>query len=247
MRRIPAVMAAAVLLSACAAQPVHTGGNAQKSAEVNAELGLRYMMQGKNDVALEKLDRALKQNPDSANAHHYLAELYRRLDKPAEADRHYQRALELDGKNTSLQNNYGVFLCNQKRYDEAEKRFLEVLDDPVYNGRARTLENLGLCMKEKPDLKKAETYFRKALALDKNLVKSLYAMAELSFAEGNYLSARAYLQRYLELAPHDPGTLWLGVQIERKLGDLDAAASYEMQLKANFPDSKETRLLYERP
>ena len=37
--------------------------------------------------------------------------------------------------------------------------------------------------------------------------------------------------------------LWLGVQIERALGDTASAASYAQQLRKNFPDSKEAQAL----
>jgi type IV pilus assembly protein PilF len=35
----------------------------------------------------------------------------------------------------------------------------------------------------------------------------------------------------------------LGVRVERRLGDRNSEASYAMQLRKNFPDSKEARAL----
>ncbi len=70
-------------------------------------------------------------------------------------------------------------------------------------------------------------------------------MSDLSYNQGNYLSARGYLQRYLEIANHTPISLWLGIRIERELGDKNALSSYALSLRNNFPDSKEARLLQE--
>ena len=70
-------------------------------------------------------------------------------------------------------------------------------------------------------------------------------MAKLSYANGNYLSARAFLQRYLEIANQTPASLWLGIQIEQKLGDKNTLSSYALLLKNNFPDSREAGLLKE--
>lgn len=235
VKRTVIVLGTLLLLSACAGTPTRD----PRSAQVNAELGLRYMLQGQNEIALEKLNRALEQDPQSATAHHYLAELYRRLGESDDADRHYRRAIELDDDNSSIYNNYGVFLCNEKRYDEAEKQFLKVLENPVYTGRAQTLENLGVCMRAKGDSAKATEYFRKALQADPRSPIALLAMAELSHAAGNSLSARAYLQRYNEVGPHTPESLWLGVRVERALGNKGAAASYGLLLKNRFPDSEE--------
>jgi type IV pilus assembly protein PilF len=38
-------------------------------------------------------------------------------------------------------------------------------------------------------------------------------------------------------------TLWLGIKIERALGDKDAVASYALQLRQEYPNSDQTRLL----
>jgi len=83
------------------------------------------------------------------------------------------------------------------------------------------------------------------LELNPQIPSALIAMSDLSFANGQQLSARAYMQRYTEISQHSARTLWLGVKIERALGDLDTAASYALLLKSNYPDSKETRLLLE--
>jgi len=242
--RVALVFCLALSLAACSSSPTREADK-KKSAEANAELGLRYMLQGKNDIALEKFKRALEQDPKSAMAHHYIAELYRRLEEYKDADRHYRHAIDLNPEDSNTHNNYGVFLCARKEYDDAEKQFLAVLKNPVYTARAQTLENLGTCMREGGQIAKAEGYFRKALALDPRLPKSLLAMADLSFASGNALSSRAYLQRYSELAPATPESLWLGVRVERSLGDKSAVASYGMMLKNQFPEAEQTRLYLE--
>jgi type IV pilus assembly protein PilF len=44
------------------------------------------------------------------------------------------------------------------------------------------------------------------------------------------------------VAPHTPHSLWLGIQIERVLGDRNALSSYGMLLRNNFPAAEETKL-----
>ena len=231
----------------CAMVPDDQEQRDRSAAEANADLGLRYMVQGNYEVAMAKLQRAIEYNEESPRAHHYLAELYRRLERYPDADDHFQKAIKFSTpKPTSdLLNNYGVFLCDRERFEEAESYFLKVFDDPIYTGRAQVFENLGLCMQRNGEPDKAEEYFRNALKINPKLSKTLGAMIEISFVKGNHLSARAYLQRYLEVARHTPQTLWLGIRAERILGDKNAVASYGLLLEQNFPDSEEARLYQE--
>lgn len=234
------------ILGGCSSTVVREGVDPEKAAEANATLGLRYMLQGNNELALEKLKRSLDYDDNYAPAHHYLAELYRRLDRPEEADRHYSQALRYnESDDTSLYNNYGAFLCTSGRFDEGEKQFLRVLENPVYPRPDQVYENLGLCMEGKPDLERAEEYLRKALQRNPRLPKSLLAMSRITLAKQNHLSARAYLQRYQAVAAPTAESLWLGIQVERVLGNKDAVASYGLMLKSRFPDSPENRLYLE--
>lgn len=240
------VLLAALLLAGC--NQVRTRdpeGVPTTAAEINASLGLSYMQQGKNDVAMTRLKRALETEPDLFEAHHYIAVLYERLGQNDLAEQHYQRALRLDGQNASLQNNYGTFLCKQGRFADSERHFLDALKDPLYKTPDQTYENLGLCARQAGDVGKAEGYLRRALQLNRKLPESLLQMAQLEFEAKRHLQARAYLQRYLAVGAHTPETLWLGIRNERILGDKNAVASYALLLKRRFPDSEEARLLLE--
>ena len=234
-------------LVGCSSTPRHGSDvDPTRAADANAELGLRYMLQGDYQVAMEKLERALEFDSRHAQAHHYTAELYRRLGRPNEAERHFSRAVRFSrDPDHTLHNNYGVFLCSQGQFRKGEQQLLKVLENPVYPQTDQVYENLGLCMEDSGDLSRAEGYLRQALSRNPRLPISLLAMARINFEHENYLSVRAYLQRYREVAPHTPESLWLGIRTERILGDRNALASYALSLERNFPDSEETRLYLE--
>lgn len=234
-----------VALTGCSGSAVKEGVDVTKAAEANATLGLRYMQQGNYELALKKLQKAVAFDRKYGPAYHYLGELYRRLERYEEADEHYRDALYYSDKDYSLFNNYGIFLCSNGRYEEGEKQLLAVLENPVYPRSDQVYENLGLCVERLQKLERAEQYLRSALRINPRMPKSLLAMARLSFAKGEYLVTRAYLQRYLELARHTAETLWLGIRAERLLGDVNTVASYGLQLKSNFPLAPETRLYLE--
>jgi type IV pilus assembly protein PilF len=68
-------------------------------------------------------------------------------------------------------------------------------------------------------------------------------MADLSYARRDYSEAKNYLGRLTQAAPANAETLWLGVRVERRLGDRNSEASYALQLRNRFPDSREARAL----
>lgn len=237
------------LLSACQSTPVqHTGGTPQAAnriAELHTQLGVGYLRRGNLDQAYNRLERALDADPNFSTAHNAMGLLQEQLNNPKKAEEHYLRAVSLNPGDSAAQNNYGSFLCRQQRYEEGEARFIKVTENPLYDQPEIAYTNAGVCMKRAGNIDKAETYLRTALQIEPKIPQALIAMCELSYDKGRYLPARAYLQRYLEVASHTPQSLWLGVRIERELGDKNTASSYALQLKSNYPDSRETQLLLE--
>jgi type IV pilus assembly protein PilF len=230
-------------LTACTSSPQLDDDAREKAADFNAQLGLQYMQQGRNKIALSKLRKALAQNPDNAMAHHYLAELYRRLGKTEQAEAEFQRAMELAPEDSSILNNYGVFLCQQKKYPEARRYFARVETDPLYGAKAGVFENIGLCAQLQGDLKTAEDYLKKALRLNPRAPKALLAMAQLRFDREDYAAARKYYYDYLGVARQTPASLWLGILLEHRSGNRNRMASYAVLLKGKYPDSREAALL----
>jgi len=243
--RIFLTLAFITALSGCAVSPTYENEGPRSAAQINAQLGLGYLTQKKYKIAMMKLQKALQQDPDLPEAHHYIGELYSQLEQYDKAEVHYKRAIQLDPANSILQNNYGAFLYQQEKFDEALEYFGMAEKDPLYQAPDQLYENIGRCYYRMKNIEDAEKYFRRALELNENLPGSLYVMAQINFDRKNLMGTRAYLQRYRNVARQMPETLWLGIQTERELGDKDAVSSYSLQLKSRFPDSKETKLLME--
>ncbi|MDZ7751239.1 MAG: type IV pilus biogenesis/stability protein PilW [Gammaproteobacteria bacterium] len=237
----------AVLLAAgCNTTPVRESDRATANVVGNyVELGIAYMKQGQYDVALNRLQRALDIDGSSPDAHNAMALLRQQLEQPALAEEHFQKAIGYDADFAAAHNNYGQFLCRRGRFEEGEREFILAAENPLNKNRDTAYTNAGLCMRLQQDLDKTERYFREALRLNPKQPVALLAMAHLSFDEGRYLPARAYLQRYAEVGSPTPESLWLGYRVETELGAQDAASSYALALRGRFPDAEETRLLDE--
>jgi type IV pilus assembly protein PilF len=134
-------------------------------------------------------------------------------------------------------------LCQQKRYTEAETRFVKATENPLYANAAQAFENTGMCMLRANELEKAETYFRKALQKHKALPKSLIQMANLLYDQSEYSQASQYVERYKVVADWRPQSLLTAIKVANKLGDQDTVASYILLLKAKFPDSDEAGIV----
>lgn len=228
-----------------------TSGDPQRKAEperasqLNLDAGVYYMRRGELKLAKEKLDRALDQNPRNAMAQATAGLLYYRLGENAKAASHFERAVALDPDNPDILNNYATVLCQQDKFERGEKYALQTAVNQLYKTQERGYLNAGNCARSAGNLKRAEEHYRSALKVAPKFAAALFEMTSLELKQSNYLSARAFLERYLQVSRADPTSLWLGVQIERGLGNTVAAAEYERRLKSEYPTAAETKALLE--
>lgn len=230
-------LAVAILVLSLAQGCVSSGKrneNPEKAAQIYADLGLEYLRQGKLELAKMKLDRSLELNKKQPQAHSYLAEVLKQQGDMESAEEHYLRAVQYDGDNPMLLNNFGAFLCQQARIEESEKYFLRAAKLPHYRTPELAYENLALCSLQNGNKAKAEEYFRIALSVNPSLHKSLYQMALLSYNEGAYMKARAFIERFHAIGQTEQ-SLRLGIRIEQALGDKAAVDRYEKTLSVKFP------------
>jgi len=243
------LIGAALLLSACENTAVRESTTAlpaettNKLALINTRLGIGYLQEGELKLAWKKLTRAIEEDPDYSTAHNAMGLLQQRLGDMAAAEEHFKTAVSLNPADSAAQTNYGSLLCSTGRYEEGVQHFLNALKNTLYERPELAYNNAGLCTMSTGDFDTAERYFRAALELNSKIPPALLNMSDLSFKKQRYLPARAYIQRYLEVGKPSPQSLWLGVRIERKLGDQPNARRYAMLLERKFPDSRETSLL----
>jgi type IV pilus assembly protein PilF len=240
----------ALTLAACnqvgsSNQNIRASQTTNEVAAANLDLGIEYMKQGAYENALKNLEKAKLADPGYSPTYNVLGLLYQRLGDPEKAEDNFKRALGLNSNDSSTLNNYGNFLCQQNRLEKAEETFLKAAANPLYETPEIAITNAGLCLSNNQKENEAEKYFKQALQLNPRVPQALIKMCEISFKTPNYLSARAYLQRYQQVARHTAKSLWLGIQIEQELGDKDTVSSYILLLKNTYPDAKEVTLLNE--
>lgn len=231
---------AALVLSACASQaPTQFESDPHEAARLNAQLGAQYLRNDRLQLAKNKLDKALQQNPDNADAHAIYGLLSMRLNEPDAAREHFETALDLRPRDPQILNNFGTFLCGEGDYQAGIERFLQAAENPLYGTPAYAYANAGRCARQAGDVDAAREHLRHALDLDRNMATALFDLTRLELDRGRARRAQEYIERYHEVATPAPESLWLAIRVDRALGNERAASEHGERLLRDFPDSRQ--------
>lgn len=218
----------------------------QDAARVHTELGQQYLRQGKLEIALGDLNKALQFDPDYVDAHTVIAVLYEQIGDNANAEEHYRRAAQLKPKGGAELNNYGRFLCKLGRMDESQTYFQRAIADPFYQTPWFALTNSGTCLLKAGKLDEAEVALRGALKESPEDSEALFQLASVLYAKRDFFNARAFMQRFESAGAARPDALMLGRNIELQLGNAQGASDYTHRLLQGFPESEQARSLNTR-
>ncbi|MFM8331357.1 MAG: type IV pilus biogenesis/stability protein PilW [Candidatus Methylumidiphilus sp.] len=238
LRCAMAAMLLGVGLFGCSSGPAKDP-NERTPSDLYVLKGLQYLENGRLDVAKQDLERAVALDENNPEAHNAMGVLHERLGEPALAEQEFRRALALNANHIGAGTNYGRILCAQGKYDEAMAHFQKAIDSKLYPTPWLALTNAGLCAKSHGNTAEAENLLRKALESNPQFAPALLEMARISLDAGNFMSTRAFLQRYDAVADFTPESLSLGVRAEQGLGNAKEADAYRKKLLRFFPDSKE--------
>ena len=219
--------------------------DSRAKAKVFTQLGFAYFSRGQMKVALDETRKAITADNGYGPAYNLLGLIYQDLAEDKLAEENFRKAITLNSADSDAHNNFGWFLCTRSRYEEGFEQFTDAIRNPLFDRPELAMTNGGMCSERKGDLKLAETYYIKALKLQPNAEVALVKLADLNFRKGSMNEAQRLIARYDEIAKPSAESLWLNLRIERKLGDKNQEAFYNQQLRKLFPESPETKLLYQ--
>lgn len=220
--------------------------DADRLAATRMELAAAYFGRGQASDALDQVKMALQAKPNSPNAYDLRGLIYAALGDPEKAEESFRRAAQLAPHDGDLMHNYGWFLCQQRRYADADAQFALTLAEPSYRSGARTLLAQGVCQARAGKMADAEHTLSHAYELDPANPTTAVNLTEVLYRSGQYERARFYIRRVntkQELATAQ--TLWLAARIERKLGQEEQVQAMGAQLRDRFPQSPEA-VLFEK-
>lgn len=220
--------------------------DADKRARVRLELAAGYFARGQATTALDEVKLALAARPDLPEAFNLRGLIYAALSEPRLAEDSFKRALQLAPRDADAMHNYAWFLCQSSRFVESDALFRQALAQPQYRDTVRTLMAQGVCQARAQRWTDAEATLTRAYELDPGNPVSGFHLSDLLFRRGEFERARFYIRRVnLRREFATPQSLWLGVRLERRLGDMTAMRALGQQLQERFPQSPET-LMYEK-
>lgn len=262
MMRKAAMLCAAIataLLAGCATVPGSAGteptsmgrpladqspaGEAETRARNHVDLAMAYFELGRFDVALDEAQVAMNNVAGYAPAYHVTGLVYMMLGETAAARANFEQALRAAPGDPDFNNSYGWFLCTQGQEREGLTRLSAAARNPYNRYAARPLTNAGLCHLRLNEMAAAEQQFLRALELDPQSGQAMLQLAEIAYRRGDYDLARNRLVRLHQQMSPTAESVWLGLRTERRLGNREAAASYESQLRGRFSDSPEFQSL----
>jgi type IV pilus assembly protein PilF len=213
-------------------------------AKIHTELAAAYFQAGNMGVALEEIRVALESDPEYVQAYSVRGLIHAQLKENAKADADFQRALKIAPNNPDVNNNYGWYLCDVGKPRQSIQYFLNALKDPLYATPEVAYGNAGNCALKAGDLDGAQEYLLESLRLAKDRAPATrYQLANLFYLRGNLDESKLYLIDAIKaMDPPTPEALWLGVRLERKLGNKAGEGSYASQLRSRYPTSKEYQL-----
>jgi len=231
-----------VLMSACvSSQSSKKSVSNKEKAALNLQIGTRYLEMNMLKAAKEKLESAVILDRNNARVYNALGVLHERLQQYEVAGEKYKKAIKLNTDDASIQNNYGRFLCERGDSKAGLELLKKALNKPLNNKKWFAYTNIGRCELGLGNQALAESNFRQALQENNRYSPALVEMQKISYQTEKYMSARAFLQRYLAVAKHTSETLWYAVQTERALGNKKLSEKYREQLLMQFPVSKEAQ------
>lgn len=219
--------------------PLKTPQGRDEARKAYVQLGLGYFQQGQTERAKVPLKKALEIDSSDPAANAALALVFQAELEPELADQHFRKALSSSNNDARIVNNYGSFLYEQKRYQEAYERFQQAAADNLYPERSRVFESLGMTALKLNKREEAREHFTKALRLDRQQPRSLLEMAELSYEDGHYVPSRDYYDRFSQLSEQNARSLLLGIRLAKVYDDRNKAASFGLQLKRLYPGTPE--------
>lgn len=180
-------------------------------------LALQMADGGKGDEGVDLAKSTLKGGPEDRDTYVFLSNIYARLKRWKEAEDTLTEADKLAGRPEEkgyVQFALGALFERQKRYEDAEKAFRQVLKQDPNN--SMTLNYLGYMMADKGQhLEEALGMIKHAVELDPQNGAYLDSLGWVYFKLGNYDEAEDNLRRAADKTPND-------ATIQDHLGELYA-------------------------
>lgn len=200
----------------------------------NLSLGSAFFQRGYFDQAAIYYRIALRDDPQSAEAHYGLGSVYLKQEKLADARASFEQAVKLNASYPDTRpnawNNLGLLATRENRTADAIANFEQALQLNPNHGIA--LENLGNAYRQQKHWPEARQTLERAVAARPKDPEANYSLAIVYAQLSDTARANEYLDRALKLRPAYPEALNnRGVLFLRTRRRDDAVKSFEESIR----------------
>ena len=153
------------------------------------------------------LKETLALQPHDAVLHQRLGDVLRAQRRPLEALPHFEEALQNDPGSFESLEQITAILVSQKRIAQARERVMRQI--ALFPTNAHLYNLLGRVLMEAQNLPESEAAFKKAIALDKELLSTYVNLGQLYARQGKLEQAVSELEGVLKKSPRQPSVLML--------------------------------------
>jgi tetratricopeptide (TPR) repeat protein len=203
--------------------------------------GQILLMKGQTNQGLDMLAEACRLDPEDAESQFEIGSIYDRIKRPADAVKHFSRAVELNPRDARAFDYLALNLEPLGEINRADlaykKAFAVDRRGPFYDGFLDY--NYGRFLAKRGDFAASKTHLDRAVELVPDVRATWYERAKLNLKMKNYPQARSDAERAESLP--DPAGIIIDLQIYtlleqiyRRLGETLLADKYA-QLSRNTP------------
>lgn len=242
MRRYAALVLNALLwlgLVGCASTPDSPANSApdfQQAAKANTQLGVGYFQQANYERAHNKLQKAVEQEPNRADAWLYLALASEQLGRHQQAKQAFEQARSNASNNLSMYSAAADYACRQAEFAQAESLLAAAKARKLLANDAELFTELGRCALQADAPNVAEVYLERALSLNSDAPRALLVLGRLRTEQQRYGAAKQLLTRFQTQHKDTAASLLLGLRIAEAAGDQREAKVLQEKIRNKYPE-----------
>ena len=216
----------------------------RRRARIRLELASAYFSRGDLRTALDEVKQVLNIDGDFSDALELRALIYDALNEPGLADESFKKAIQADPRNGSVLHNHGWYLCRKQQYGRADEQFAKALQQSLSVSPAKTLLARGVCQNMAGQVEVVSKILLRSYELDPSNPAAAFNLARVLMIQGDLQRARFYIRRVNGVPEQaNPESLWLGIRIEQKLGNMAERDELAASLRSRFPSAREVTAL----
>jgi type IV pilus assembly protein PilF len=210
--------AVVVVCAACATGAwARTNPDKRDEALRYQRLGQVQLEQGKTLQAIESVGKALKIDPENAEAHYLLGFIRYQQSEYKPAEKEFKKALKLNPYYTDAHNHLGLVYREMKEYDKAISQFQAALNDKSYKAPERIHLNIGYLYLARVMYPEAIASFQKAVALSPDYLRGRLGLGTAYERAGQKDLADKELRKVVALGPDTPEATEARQLLDRKV------------------------------